>query len=96
VSFPVVITPEAAVQVRAISAWWAANRSAAPKLFLDEFAHCLELIGEAPKLGKPYQRHPVLRGLRRALLRSTRYHAYYDAVVILAVWRSQRGQLPEL
>jgi plasmid stabilization system protein ParE len=67
---------------------------------MDELARCLELLGEAPKIGKPYRRHPHLRGLRRTLLRATRYHVYYvadaDAVAILAVWHSQRGQFPNL
>ena len=99
-SLPVIIEPEAAAQIRAIDAWWAANRPVAPNLFTDELAHCLELLQQAPKIGKPYRRHRHLRGLRRMLLRATRYHVYYepraDAVAVLAVWHSQRGQFPKL
>jgi plasmid stabilization system protein ParE len=100
VSLRVIIIPEAAAQIRAIDAWWSANRPAAPNLFTDELAHCLELLAQAPKIGKPYGRHPHLRGLRRALLRATRYHVYYeprgDSVAVLAVWHSHRGQIPKL
>lgn len=60
----------------------------------------LRAAGQAPKIGKPYSRHPSVQRLRRVLLRATRYHVYYvpraDAVAVLAVWHSQRGQLPPL
>ena len=99
-SLPVLIEPEAEAQIRAIDAWWSANRPAAPDLFADELAHCFELLAQAPKIGKPYGRHRHLRGLRRVLLRATRYHVYYesrgDSVAVLAVWHSHRGQIPKL
>ena len=93
-SLPVVTTPEADTQIRAIDEWWRANRPAAPELFTEE------LLEQAPRIGKAYRRHPAVRGLHRVLLRATRYHVYYvirpDAVAVLAVWHSQRDQSPEL
>ena len=77
-------------QIRAIT-WWTANRSA------DELAHCLELLRQKSEnlIGGIH-----VRGLRRVLLRATRYHVYYvadgDAVAVLAVWHSRRGQRPPL
>jgi hypothetical protein len=51
-------------------------------------------------VGKPYRLQPAVPGLRRALLRATRYHVYYvpepEAVFVLAVWHFQRGQPPGL
>ena len=99
-SLPVITTPEADVHISTIGDWWRINRPAAPDLFTDELAHCFVVLAQAPRIGKPYRRHPSIPGLRRALLRATRYHVYYvpraDAVAVLAVWHSQRGQLPHL
>jgi plasmid stabilization system protein ParE len=99
VSLPVFTTPQAEAQIRTIHVWWKANRPAAPDLFAEELTHCLELLGQAPRIGKPYHRYSV-RGLRRILLRATRYHVYYlaraDAVTVLAIWHTGRGQRPPL
>lgn len=99
-SLPVITTPEADAQIRTIDTWWRTSRPAAPGLFTEELANCFVLLEQAPKIGKPYSRHPSVQRLRRVLLRATRYHVYYvpraDAVAVLAVWHSQRGQLPPL
>lgn len=99
-SHPVITTPEVDAQVRAIDGWWRANRLAAPNLFIEELANCFAALEQLPKIGQPYRSHTTIRGLRRLLLRATRYHVYYvaqaEAVAILAVWHSQRGQLPRL
>lgn len=99
-SLPVITTPEADAQIRAIDAWWRTNRPAAQDLFAEELANCLVLLEQAPAIGKPYRRHPSVSGLRRVLLRATRYHLYYvpraDMVVVLAVWHSRRGEFPPL
>src|SRR5438034_10928075 len=47
---------------------------AAPDLFSEELAHCFVLLAQAPIIGKPYRRHASVAGLRRAVLRVTRYH----------------------
>ena len=99
-SLPVITTPEADAQIRAIDTWWRTNRPAAQDLFAEELANCLVLLEQAPAIGKPYRRYPSVPGLRRVLLRATRYHLYYvprkDIVAVLAVWHSRRGQLPPL
>ena len=57
-------------------------------------------LAKWPNLGSPYP-HPAVAGLRRALLRATRYHVYYsvDAVAgcitIHAIWHASRGSTPE-
>ncbi|MCK6460202.1 MAG: type II toxin-antitoxin system RelE/ParE family toxin [Planctomycetes bacterium] len=95
----VLITPEAERQARDVDRWWREHRPAAPGLFLDELAAAIELIGDMPLAGRRYGHGPV-RGVRRILLRSTRYHVYYvvrraDAL-ILAVWSAVRGTGPSL
>lgn len=99
-SVPVITTPEADAQIRAIGEWWRTNRPAAPNLFIEELAQCFALPEQAPRLGKPYRRHLSIPDLRRVILRATRYHVYYvprsDAVAVLAVWHARRGQLPAL
>jgi plasmid stabilization system protein ParE len=65
------------------------NRASAPDLFLNELATAGALLVETPQLGRPYRLSPV-PGVRRRLMRSTRYHLYYpvanDEITILAVW----------
>ena len=97
-SLSVFTTPEADAQIGSIDDWWRANRPAAPDLFAEELAQCLIVLQHAPNIGKPYRRLGLVPGLRRLLLRATRYHVYYvarqDSVTVLAVWHSRRGQLP--
>ena len=98
-TLPVVVALEAERQANAIDRWWRAHRSASPDLFRDEFAAALELIGIAPLSGRRY-RSARTAGVRRVLLRSTRYHVYYvvreaDALVV-AVWSAVRGTGPDL
>ena len=94
---PVVLTPAARDDVRCIDGWWRANRPAAAGLFAGELSAALALLEVAPEMGRPY-RHRVIPGLRRVLLRSTRYHVYYvlldNAVRILAIWSALRGRQP--
>src|SRR5262245_9982576 len=96
---PVRITPEADRQIAAIHAWWIENRPAAPDLFAEELAAGLDLLARMPQAGRR-QRHGVVPGLRRLLLRSSRYHVYYapveDAWFVLAVWNAHRGSGPDL
>ena len=92
-------TPEADAQIREIDSWWRKNRTAAPDLFLGELANSFEIIGNAPFIGRMYRQSPVL-GVRRILLRGTRYHVYYihraEDAIVLAVWHAQRGVGPPL
>lgn len=75
------------------------NRPAAPDLFLQEFAECFTTLGHAPHIGRSYRQSPV-SGMRRFLLKRTRYYVYYVAgeedVRVLAVCHAQRKVGPPL
>ena len=98
-TFRLVTTPEVDVQIRTIDSWWRENRPAAPELFSQELAAGLDLLEAVPNVGRSYG-HPTVKGVRRILLRSTRYHVYYivleDTIVVLAVWSAVRGSGPDL
>lgn len=53
-STPILLTPEAAEQIRRVDSWWRGNRPLAPNLFVEEFAAACELLGGAPLAGKRY------------------------------------------
>jgi len=99
VTLPVRTTPEADAQIRDIDNWWRRNRLAAPDLFLHELTASFEILGDAPQIGRLY-RHAPVPGVRRLVLKGTRYHVYYvpgtDEVRVLAVWHAQRGIGPPL
>jgi len=99
VSLPVRTSAEVDEQIRTIDDWWRKNRTAAPDLFFDELATAFDMIAQTPNIGRPY-RHPLVSGVRRILLKITRYHVYYvpyvDEVRVLAVWHAQRGVGPPL
>lgn len=95
------IVPDAELQIRTIDGWWRENRLAAPSLFTEELAAAIELVANAPRIGRR-RRHPAVPGLRRVLLRATRYHLYYapaedgDRLFVLAVWSALRGKGPTI
>ncbi len=93
----VVVTEPAEQQLTIIDAWWRDNRPAATGLFEQEFASATETLATHPGVGAPVRRRRV-KGLRRVLLRATRYHVYYVAtdrtVTVLAVWSAVRGSGP--
>ncbi len=94
------ITPEADAQIAEIDRWWQENRAAAPGLFLDELAVAFDLIERLPGAGRRHRAGGV-PGLRRLLLRASRYHVYYAPVdertiAVLAVWSAVRGSGPDL
>jgi plasmid stabilization system protein ParE len=92
-------TRTAEVQIATVDGWWRTNRAKAPDLFLDELADAFALIEAAPELGRPWTSSEV-PGVRRVVMRATRYHVYYridgDDVVVLAVWSAVRGRGPRL
>lgn len=96
-SLPVTTTPEADAQIRTIDDWWRKNRHASPNLFFDELSSAFDLLAHAPNIGRLYRRSPV-PGVRRLLLRATRYHVYYVPSVlevrVLAIWHGERGVGP--
>jgi plasmid stabilization system protein ParE len=94
------VSPEAEHQITEIDRWWTGNRTVAPTLFLDELAAAFELIGRLPNAGRRH-RTPGVPGLRRLLLRATRYHVYHarlddEHLAVLAVWSAVRGSGPDL
>ena len=99
--YEVVVTARAEEQVRTIRAWWAAERAGAPGVFTEELAASFERIATLPRSGSPYP-VPTPAGVRRVLLRRSRYHVYYTIddparrVVVRAVWHTSRGSGPEL
>ncbi|MBX3199608.1 MAG: type II toxin-antitoxin system RelE/ParE family toxin [Labilithrix sp.] len=84
-----------------IAAWWAANRPAAPTLFIDELEATFRRLCETPSpgVGWPTSRRPTLR---RVLMPRTQNHVYFcvdeakDVVRVLAVWGAPKGGRPKL
>jgi len=97
----VLVVPDAELQIRTIDGWWREYRLAAPALFAEELAAAFELIASAPRIGRR-RSHRGVPGLRRVLLRATRYHVYYapsldgQRVFVLAVWSALRGKAPPI
>jgi plasmid stabilization system protein ParE len=98
-TLPVVVPGHVEKEISGIDAWWREHRLASPSLFAEELAAAFELLASAPHAGRRYD-HPSLSGVRRVILRATRYHVYYKArshdVVVLAVWSALRGTAPKL
>lgn len=96
---PVVTTPAADRDIRRAHAWWSTNRSGAARLFAEELAAAFDLLAASPLIGRSYRSRAV-RGVRRILMRATRYHVYYvpeaSRIVVLAVWGAVRAQRPRL
>ena len=97
----VLFTATAEEHAHAVAAWWAAERPAAPSLFVDELSRAIDRLSGMPGSGAPFDSH-VLVGVRRVLLPGSRYHLYYTVdsdrqeVLVRAVWHGSRGQLPDL
>ncbi len=98
-SFDVVVAETAERQLHVIDAWWRFHRTAAADLFAAEVADAFETLATHPGVGAKVRSDRV-EGLRRILLRATRYHVYYVAtarsVVVLAIWSAVRGVGPPI
>ena len=85
--------------VEAADEWWRANRDAVPNLFASELERMLAAIAVMPTFGAPAQSERA-PGVRRVLLRKTRYHVYYrvrgNTLEVLAAWHAARGVGPRL
>jgi len=84
-----------------IDTWWKVNRPAAPDLFRRELEDVVRLVATSPTVGTPAEIGDAdFSGVRRALMRRTRYHVYYrvtgERLEVLAVWHAVRGELPTL
>lgn len=86
-------------EIEEIDEWWRSNRPSAPDLFLTELERMLSALALMPTLGTPAKSERA-RGVRRLLLRQTRYHVYYrvrgETLEVLAVWHAVRGTGPGL
>jgi hypothetical protein len=93
----VVTTPEADADAHQIDEWWTQNRGAAPNLFVEELADALSLLEMEAGVGVRCV-HREIPGLRRYLLRSTRYHVYFvysdDLVVVIGIWGAMQRTTP--
>jgi hypothetical protein len=93
----VVTTPEADEDARRIDEWWSQHRGAAPNLFVEELADALALVGMEVGVGVVCAQRAI-PGLRRYLLRATRFHVYFvhsdEMVVVLGIWGAMRGVTP--
>ncbi len=95
----IIVGPQASEQILQIDTWWREYRPVARTLFTDELRVAFALLEEAPEVGRRYRSRRV-PGVRRLLLRGSRYHIYYvferDQIGVLAVWSAVRGRGPAL
>ena len=95
------LTPRAAREISAASAWWEANRSKAPAAFDEDLQQALYTITTRPGVGTQ-ARSAKLPGVRRVHLHRVRYYLYYrlspsaDEIVVLSLWHMSRGAEPRL
>jgi plasmid stabilization system protein ParE len=96
--FAVFVDATAEEDIERVDAWWQ-EHAASRDLFRDELAHMFALLASSPQMGVPYRRRGI-PGLRRVLLRATRYHVYYvfdgSRVIVLSVWSAVRRRGPRL
>jgi plasmid stabilization system protein ParE len=101
VTFEIVFTPEASLQLASERAWWVENRPAASALFDEELDQALEQL-QTMAAALPVFIRRRGREIRRRLLPKTRCHVYYEVrehagrVIVLSVWGARRGRLPRL
>lgn len=92
-------TPEADADILRIDAWWREHRHVSRDLFSAEIRDTFAVLAASPNLGHRHA-HRRIRGVRRLLLRATRYHLYYlfdgGVVTVLAVWSCLRRRGPSL
>lgn len=96
--FVVELVPGAARQVLRAADWWRANRDKAPDAFEAEFEELVVRLEEYPRaVGAPVEQRP---GVRRALMRRTRYCVYFEVAVervtIVAVLHASRAAVARL
>jgi plasmid stabilization system protein ParE len=95
---PVRVAPEAQRQIRQARDWWRANRTKAPRAFVEDLDRMLRIVRSQPSIGVPVS-NPALPGVRRVLLDRLSYFLYYraeaGALEILVLWHSSRGTGPE-
>ena len=99
VPLTVAFTARATKETRQAIAWWRENRPAAPYLLEQELRNVLALVASAPTLGA-VARDARVKGVRRVLMRRTRYHLYYrinaggTLLEVVALWHANRRDPP--
>lgn len=90
-------TLRAAAEIQRASAWWRANREAAPFALAEDIERAFELVAAQPGIGAR-ARNATKDGVRRLLLSRTGYHLYYqvNAHVIATGQKVVRGRPPAL
>lgn len=94
-------TDEADAMIATASDWWQANRPKAPTLLQQELQLAKEHLERFPEAGRLIRRRGF-PGLRRLILRRTRYYLYYryfaedGEVWIVALWAAMRQRGPTL
>ena len=93
------ITDDAQIHIKAAASWWSKNRPASPGAVLEDLDRMLGLLCAQPGLGIR-ARWTKLPGVRRVTLSRIGYYVYYrvtdDALQVLALWHTSRGQGPSL
>jgi len=93
-------TPRASESIAEASAWW---RDKNPAQFREELEAALSLISAHPDVGESYDLLG-LPGIRRRLLRKTKYYLYYrrhplhpdTALQVVLLWPVLKGDPPPL
>ena len=99
-SYRVLVTPPAEVQVLEAGIWWLENRPKAPELLEEELSRAFDFLSRAPHSG--VQLRGRRRGLRRIVLHRTRYYVYYRVdeaarlVEVVSIWHTSKGKGPPL
>jgi plasmid stabilization system protein ParE len=95
----VVFQHRATLEVEQADEWWRTNRPVASDLFRAELERILTVIAVLPTIGVRAKSERAA-GVRRVLLKKTRYHVYYrvhdETLEVLAVWHARRGTGPGL
>lgn len=97
----IVVSAQAAEQIRAAAEWWRRNRPKAPNAIGEDLDRASSLIAVQPELGAR-ARNVALPGVRRLHITRIRYDLYYRVVEvpkqleILALWHSSLGSQPPI
>ena len=91
------ISARAASQIRQAARWWTDNRPLAPDAFRQDLSEAFALLANHPGIGSPCESLRVA-SVRRLLIGRIRYFIYYrltdDALDVLALWHTSRGEQP--
>ena len=96
-ALPVRVSARAAAEIRQAALWWAENRPAFRGAVRVEIHEALALQAQQPRIAPAYDGARI-SGVRRLFLNRISSFLYYrltaDAVDILALWHTSRGEPP--